>query len=74
MSVDSVARRGSRGGGLVVRPQAIRFLTIRQNVLAPFDDLSLLQCFNNVDLVILQRQVLCGECGELSTRRRTAGK
>ena len=53
MSVDSVGRRVSRGGGLVVRPQAIRFFNHLTNVLARFVDLSVLQCFINVDLAIL---------------------
>ena len=74
MSVESSARRVSRGGGLVVRPQAIRFLSIQQNILACVLDRRLLQFFNDTDLVISQRQVLRGECGELSTRCRTAGK
>ena len=74
MSVESIARRVSRGGGLVVRPQAIRFLTIQQNILARFLHNRLLQCFNDIDLVFRQRQVLRGECGKLSTRCRTTGK
>lgn len=50
------------------------FLTIWRNVLAWFVAWSVLQCFIDVNLAILQRQVLRGKCGELSTWCCTAGK
>ena len=43
MSVENAARRVSRGGGLVVRPQPIRFLAIQQTIFASFLDVSMLR-------------------------------
>lgn len=74
MSVENAARRVSRGGGLVVRPQPIRFLAIQQTIFASFLNVSMLRWFNGIDLVVLQRQVIRGECGKLSTRSRSSGK
>ena len=68
MSVENAARRVSRGGGLVVRPQPIRFLAIQQTIFASFLDESMLRSVNDIDLVVLQRHVIRGECGKLSTR------
>lgn len=74
MSVENAARRVSRGGGLVVRPQPIRFLAIQQTIFASFLDVSMLRWVNDIDLVVLQRQVIRGECSKLSTRSRSSGK
>ena len=47
MSVESSARRVSRGGGLVVRPQPIRFLTVFSHLKKVCSFFTFVQCFKD---------------------------